>query len=244
MKKIFTIFLLLLSSLPGFGQFNSGLTNKIIIKTDITYWLLGSAINAEAEIKIKDQLSLNIGFYLASQQYNQYYNASEYAGGGLIFSNPTITLPDKGTINSKYISIGVRKYLDRILKAPFGFYWSATVAGGLADLGGDYDAWLFDKNVQRGDLGTNSPGPEVNYSYFNVPLAKVQLGYGYQGMLGQHICWDAGICFDYNQFIVASTDDAKKISGLTRNFGTMLNLGTGAGGVGFSALVKLGYLIY
>jgi hypothetical protein len=246
MKKIYILILFFCSYFfAASAQFSAGLTNRVLVKTDLTYWALGAAANAELEFKIKDQVTLSLGVYVASKRYHQTYTLSEYPSSQVLFTDPVVTLPDQGIINSRYVSLGIRKYLNRIRKAPFGVYYGITIAGGMADLGGTYDGYIFDPNAQVGAYqAPKAPGPSVNYSYFNVPLIKVIAGMGYQGIITGHIYYDASIDFEYNRFLVNSPDDSKKISGLVRNFGPILNMGTGPGGMGLTGLLKVGYLIF
>ncbi len=242
MKKIlFLMALLFLSASTVWAQqFSSGLSNKIILKTDLVYWLTGNAINAEIEYKLNKSFTLTAGYYTGSQQYPQSYLYSDYAAQTqVVFANPKITLADKGIINCTYYRVGVRKYLDRIIKAPFGPYVVLNAGYGSASLSGEYDAWLFDGNVSVS--GTHS-GPTVAYSYINVPYINVQFGSGVQYLLFKRVTLDAALCYDINDFETGDANTVKKTSGLTRNFGpSFINFGS-AGGI--CVLVKAGVLLF
>ena len=116
--------LLLSASTVWAQQFSSGLTNRIILKTDLVYWLTGNAINAEIEYKLDKSFTLSAGYYSGSQLYPQSYSYSDYASHSEVFlGNPTIRLADKGIVNCTYYRIGARKYLDRIIRAPLVLTW-------------------------------------------------------------------------------------------------------------------------
>jgi|GEM_PF-5167328 len=233
MKKIFfTMAVLFLGASTAWAQqFSSGLANKIILKTDVVYWLAGNAVNAEIEYKLNKSFTLTGGYYAGSQQYPQSYSYSDYAAQTDNFlGNSKTTLADKGIINCTYFRLGARKYLDKIIKAPFGPYIVLNTGYGHADLSGQYDAWLFDENVS---VSGSSGGPAVSYTYFNVPYINIQFGSGAQFLLFKRVTLDAAAYYDINYFATGDAKTMKETSGLTRNFGpSFLNFGS-AGGYAF-----------
>jgi hypothetical protein len=247
MKKLYLAFALLFwNCSPIQAQVKAWLTNRFIVKTDLMQWAVNGARNIELETKINRKLSLSIGYLDASRRYKQTYNNSDFNIPNF-FSYNSITINEKGIINSRLFTSQLRYFLSTVHGSPLSPYSFFLLGIGSADFLGTVPIYFFDPNFNIDHQEVEyivQAGPRRLYSVYGVPVLKLCAGLGSQTIVFQNLTADISFGIEYNNFFESDQVDRKIVASMFRHYGpTIFQLGSSSN-VGISLMVKIGYLIY
>ncbi len=235
MRPVFVIILCLIClSLTGQSGY---LGKRIILKTDLATPLLDRGIEAGVEIVLLRNVSAYLGVQTSNNKYTQYLEDYKLRFG----EYPS----ELGSIKDFQVGLQLKYFASKAIPAPKGTYWYSGFSMGKADL-----VWneffhdnLFPDNEEY-----------VRYAENGILSSKFDLGFGFQELAWRILVFDFSLGLNYSTLHLAGheatcTDCEIGPAGFMGNYGPNLivlsrRASSNPGGVGVSARVRVGFLLF
>ena len=235
---LFAGFVLLLS-----GQNTGYLGKKFLIKTNLFNGRFFGFSNADVEYVVGRQSSIIV----SAQHFDYGVGGGRKAKTGSVSPGNNrgklweISTLKNGRTTGNLVSFGYRHYFDRIIPAPYGYYFECSVGFGEATFSDYYVSYTYKKVRGKYEVYPRADSPTLSgrskIVFFELP------SFGYQKVINRFITFDAKISLQ-GQYCNLPQDMRAAIDHNLFVSSNTVNLAYNGLSIGPSVFIKLGILVF
>jgi hypothetical protein len=233
MKLVFLIPILLFAANLSYSQVSGYMGKKFILQTEVFTSLFEGGYDGGMEAVVLRNLSLYSEYNFRNKYYTQ--KLEPY------YTRFTKYPDDLGNIKNKNLSIGIKWYQNPAYTAPYGIYLFFQYGYGRAEMHGNY--YLI-KDNNDSDLDEY-----YRYTIYNARTRQIDYGFGSQKIYKKFFTVDFRFGITTTRINIGQENEYLIEDMAGRHGPNFLNWGNiigkqNPGGVGLSARVKLGILLF